>query len=100
MSVRLEYLAAKRERLVARSAAQRAALAHDVQPLRAPLAVADRGVALVRTASRYPLLVAGVAALLVVWRPRRAVHWLQYGWMGWQVARRLRSSWSQNNAAP
>jgi hypothetical protein len=30
--------------------------------------------------------------LLVVWRPRGAVKWLQYGVMAWQVARKLRSA--------
>ena len=45
-------------------------------------------------------VLAGVAVLLVLWRPRRAVQWMQYGWMGWQVARKLRSNWSQNKTAP
>ena len=49
---------------------------------------------------RAPLLLAGVAVLLVLRRPRRAVQWLQYGWMGWQVARKLRSNCSQNKTAP
>lgn len=100
MTAASEKLAARRTRLIAQAAAQRVALAHQMQPWRARLAVADRGVAAVRTAARYPLLLAAVAALLVVWRPRGAVRWLQYGWMGWQVARKLRSHWPQNNTAP
>jgi len=38
--------------------------------------------------------------LLALWRPRRAVQWLQYGWVGWQMARQLRSAWSENKTAP
>jgi hypothetical protein len=46
------------------------------------------------------LLLTGVAVLLALWRPRRAVQWLQYGWVGWQMARQLRSAWSENKTAP
>lgn len=100
MPGRLDEIAAKRARLVEQAAAQRAALSHQVRPLRVSLAVADQGVAVVRSIGRHPLLVAGVAVLLVAWRPRRALRWLQYGWMGWQMARKLGSKWSENKAAP
>lgn len=92
MNRRARYLAARRERLVAQAAAQRAVLAQQMEPWRARLAVVDRGIAAVRTANRHPLLLAGIAVLLVAWRPRGAVRWLQYGVMAWQVARKLRSS--------
>ena len=83
-------LAAKRERLIAQSALQRAALARQSLLLKAPLSLADRGLAAARVAGRHPLLVAAAVAAMVVWRPRKAVRVLQYGWMGWQLARRLR----------
>lgn len=92
MNKRAQHLAARRERLVARAAEQRAVLAQLMEPWRARLAVADQGIAAVRTASRHPLLLAGIAVLLVAWRPRGVVKWLQYGVMAWQVARKLRSS--------
>lgn len=92
MNGRPETLAAKRARLIVQSAQQRAALAQQFEPWRTPLAVADQGVAIVRTVSQHPLLVAGVAVLLMAWRPRRAVRWLQYGWMAWQVVQQLRNS--------
>ena len=95
-----ESLVARRARLGAQAAAQRVALSGQMQPWRVRLAVADRVGAAARTAARHPLLLAGVAVLLVLRRPRRAVQWLQYGWMGWQVARKLRSNWSQNKTAP
>jgi len=91
MNTRAQDLAAKRERLVARAAAQRVALAHQLEPWRDRLAVVDRGIALGRSAGRHPLLFALVAAALVAWRPRRALNWLQFGLMAWRVVRRLRS---------
>lgn len=105
MNTVAETLAARRQRLIAKAAAQRAALSQQMEPWRARLAIADRGVAVVRTAGRHPLLLAGVAVLLVLWRPRRAVQWLQYGWVGWQVALKLRalkqgSAWPENKTAP
>jgi len=91
MNTRAQDLAAKRERLVARAAAQRVALAHQFEPWRDRLAVVDRGITLVRSAGRHPLLFALAAAALVAWRPRRALNWLQFGLMAWRVVRRLRS---------
>ena len=100
MNTIAETLAARRQRLIAQAASQRAALSHQIEPWRARLAIADRGVAVVRGAGRHPLLLTGVAVLLVLWRPRRAVQWLQYGWMGWQLASKLRSFGSENKTAP
>lgn len=91
MITRAQDLAAKRERLVATAAAQRVALAYQFEPWRARLAVVDQGIAVVRSTGRHPLLLALVAALLVAWRPRRALNWLQFGLMAWRVVRKLRS---------
>lgn len=91
MRSRAEDLAAKRERLVAKAALQRVELAHQLEPWRARLAVADKGVSLVRTLGRHPLLLAGAAIALAVWRPRRTVKVLQYGWVAWQLVRELRA---------
>jgi hypothetical protein len=91
MRYRSEDLAAKRQRLVAKAAVQRVELAHQIQPWRARLAVADKGVSIVRMVGRHPLLLAGAAMLLAVWRPRRTVKVLQYGWVAWQLVRELRA---------
>jgi hypothetical protein len=76
--------------LVAQAAAQRIALAQNMEPWRARLALADRGVAAVRYVRRHPVLLVGAALVLVALRPRHAVKWLQRGWLLWQVGRRLR----------
>jgi hypothetical protein len=90
MNQKLTRLAERRRRLVAQAAAQRIALAHDMEPWRARLALVDRGVNVVRYVRRHPALLAGAALLLVALRPRYAVKWLQRGWLVWQVGRRLR----------
>ena len=90
MNQKLTRLAERRNQLIDRAAAQRSALAHNVEPLRARLALVDRGVNAVRYIRRHPALLAGAALLLVVLRPRHAVKWLQRGWLVWQVGRRLR----------
>jgi hypothetical protein len=92
MKQRLAQLAERRRRLVAQAAAQRTALAHDLQPWRARLALVDQGVAVVRYVGRHPALIAGAVLLLVALRPRQAGKWLQRGWVAWQLGRRLRRS--------
>ncbi len=92
MNRKLTRLAERRRQLVARAAAQRTALAHDLAPWRARLALADRGIAALRYVRRHPALMVGAALLLVALRPRRVGTWLQRGWVVWQIGRRLRRS--------
>jgi hypothetical protein len=90
MSRKLTQLAERRRRLVAQAAAQRTALAHNLEPWRGRLALVDQGVLVFRYIGRHPLLLAGTALLLIAWRPRSAGKWLQRGWLAWQIVRRLR----------
>jgi hypothetical protein len=83
-------LAERRQQLVALAAAQRASLAQDIEPWRARLALADRGVAAFLYVRRHPALMLGGALLLAVFRPRRTGKWLQRGWLAWQLGRKLR----------
>lgn len=91
MSKKLTHLADRRRQLIAQAAAQRTALAHNVEPWRARLELADRGVAALRYIGRSPVLMVGAALLLAALRPQRARKWLQRGWLVWQIGRRLRS---------
>lgn len=92
MKRKLTLLAERRSRLIAQAAAQRTALANDMAPWRARLALADQGIAAVRYVRRHPALMLGAALLLAALRPRRTGKWLQRGWLVWQVGRRLRRS--------
>ena len=85
---RLDQIYARRERLLARSAAQRDELALLLAPLNGPLALADRGIAVVQYARAHPGLVAIAAAIFVLLSPKRAFRlarrafgvWRGYRW--------------------
>lgn len=90
MNRKLAQLADRRRQLVAQAAFQRAALAQDVVPWRARLALVDQGVAAIRYLRSRPFLILGAALLFVAVRPRGAGKWLRRGWLAWQIGRRLR----------
>lgn len=87
MNARLAELAMRRERLVARCAEQRAALADSVQGLHAPLQMADRALSMLAFVRRHPLVTVAAGALAFALRPRRAGLWLKRGWLVWRLAR-------------
>jgi hypothetical protein len=72
--------------LVARAEEQRSELATVVERWRGPLAVVDQGLQAVRYIERHPLLLLGAAAFVVVLSPKRALVWLQRGWLAWRMA--------------
>lgn len=90
MNRQLAALAERRRLLAARAALQRAILAHDMQPWRTRLALADQGMAALRYVGRHPLPLAAATLLLVALRPRPLRRWLQRGWLAWRIGRRLR----------
>lgn len=96
MNDKLTRLAARREQLIAQAATQRMALAQSIEPWRAPLALADQGLAVVHLIKSRPAWLVGAALLLAVVRPAglrsgRIGKWLRRGWVTWQVVRNLRS---------
>ena len=92
MNHKLTELAARRARLVAQAEAQRATLAQGMQRWRAPLAIADQGLAAVRYVRSHPVLLVGAGVLLVALRANRAAAWLQRGWVAWKVIRKIREA--------
>lgn len=90
MSDKLIRLAERRERLIAQAAAQRMALAQNIEPWRGPLALADQGFAALRFIKSHPAWILGGAALLAALRPRNAGKWLRRGWVTWQIINKLR----------
>lgn len=89
MNRKLTRLAERRSLLIAQAEAQRTALALNLAPWRARLALADKGIAAVRYVRSRPVLIVGAALLLAALRPRRVGTWLQRGWLAWQIRRRL-----------
>jgi YqjK-like protein len=72
-----------RSKLLARIAAQREQMTEIEAEWRAPLALADRGVAVVRFLRCHPLLVAGVMAIILI--RRRSMAGLMWGvWRAWK----------------
>lgn len=91
MNAKLVEIALRRERLIADTARQRAALQQTAQVWRGPLAVADRGVAALRYLKRHPIwLVGGVAAVVLLY-PRGMQKWLARGWAAYSIVRKLRA---------
>jgi hypothetical protein len=81
-------LAAKHERLVARAAAQRTALAERLARWRGPLSLADRGMAALRVVGRHPSWLLAAVLVIVVWRPRTLRKWPGFVWSAWRIGRR------------
>ncbi|MDP2431218.1 MAG: YqjK-like family protein [Pseudomonadota bacterium] len=90
MRKNLAQLAERREHLVARAAAQRTVLAESIEPWRAPLAWADRGLAMLSVLKRHPVWIVGGVAAFASLRIDRAGKWLRRGWVTWQVVQKLR----------
>jgi len=89
---RPRQLAARRDALVAQAALLRARAADTSAEIRRTLGWAERGVALVRGATRRPVVVGLAAAALAVLiaKPRQAATWLSYGLTAYTVFRRIR----------
>ncbi|MFN2338820.1 MAG: YqjK-like family protein [Gammaproteobacteria bacterium] len=90
MNKKLLQLARQREYLVAKASAQRGTLAENIVPWRAPLALADQGLSVLRYIRSHPEWIAGVALLLATLRSRRGGKWLGRGWMTWKLVNNLR----------
>jgi len=100
MITRPRQLAARRDALVAQAALLRARATHASTEIQRTLGWAERGVALVRGATRRPV-VAGVAAAalaVLIAKPRQAVNWLSYGLTAYTVLRRIRRAFATPSA--
>ena len=90
---RLIEIARRKDRLIARAGAQRAAIGESFRHLRRPIDVADRGMEIVRFLKTHPLLVASAVASIAVFRRRSLVSLtgsLLTAWRLWPVI----SAWS------
>ncbi|MGE4073231.1 MAG: YqjK-like family protein [Lysobacterales bacterium] len=99
MSQKPRTLEIRRALLVSAAARQRLSLAQSVAPWRAPLAIVDRGLELVRVVQQHPHWWLGGLLLFAMLRPRWLLPWLQRGWVGWQLSAPLRATLARPDAA-
>ncbi len=88
MNERVLELRQRRGELLARIEVQRGQLAEIAASWEGPLALADRGVAILRFLRGHPLLVAGAAALVVL-RRRGVAGVFSRAWQVWRGYRRF-----------
>ena len=89
---RLVQVRARRERLIAKSAAQRDELALLIAPLRRPARTIDHAVAGAQYLRAHPGVVVIAVAALVVLSPKRAFRWARraFGlWRGYRLVARM-----------
>lgn len=98
MNARLTEITRRRAALVAQAAAQREEVSRLTQPWRMPLALADHGIALVRTLRTHPLAIAVGVALLVRMRRHRLSVWIARLWTAWQFYHSLREHGARERA--
>ncbi len=89
MNKKLTEIIQRREALVARSAAQRAAVAAIARQWRRPLEIFDVAVRTFRAARRHPVLTALAAILLARTRYARYARRIGYAVTAWRVFRAL-----------
>lgn len=89
MKKKLASISERRQRLVNQAAEQRLALANNIQPLKGGLALADKGLSIVQYVKKHPVLIMGIAALVGMLRPTRAVKWLRRSWVASLIMRGL-----------
>ncbi|RYF65874.1 MAG: hypothetical protein EOO29_39760 [Comamonadaceae bacterium] len=87
---RQAQLQRKRGELLARSRQLRTRLAAQSQPLQRTLALADGVRDRARWLASHPQWLAGITAVPILLRPRRALAWGLKLWWGWRMIRRLR----------
>lgn len=86
-------IARRKERLIARTAAQRAAVGESFLQLRGPIDVVDRGLEMARFLRGHPLLVAAVVAAVVAFRHRGVVSLAGGLLTAWRLWKSM-SAWS------
>jgi len=90
---RLIDIARRKERLIARAEAQRAAIRADFRQLQGPIAVVDRGLEIARFLLAHPLLIAAIVGAVTVFRRRGLLSLAGRALSAWRLWRSL-SAWT------
>ena len=86
MNAELIRVAERKASLVSKIGRQRTELAQIFEPWHEPLAIADKGLLVIRYLKCHPVLLVGLAMVSVVLRPNFSGIWFQRGWMVWNMA--------------
>jgi hypothetical protein len=96
VATHLAEITRRKERLIGRAAAQRAAMADAWHYWQQPAHVVDRGIAAARFLKSHPLLLGvGVAAAVVLGR-RNLLGWISRGWVVWRALRSF-TAWAKKS---
>lgn len=87
---RQAQLQVRRDALAARSRLLRERLAAETLPLQRTLSLVDTARDRLQWLMSHPQWVAGIVAIPILLRPRRAVAWALKLWWGWRMIGRLR----------
>jgi len=83
----MSEIRARRAHLLARAAVERERISVQLRAWEAPLAVADKAYAAARYVRRHPQWLVGLAVVLAILRPRRALAWARNGLIAWRTWR-------------
>jgi hypothetical protein len=89
MNTRAQWLAQRRQYLIAESAVQREELAQQAQPVARTLETVETGMRIVERIRQHPGWLLGAVAGLLALRPRRLSALLQFGTSGLRTWRQL-----------
>ena len=85
-----QKLEVRRQRLIAQAASQRMLLTKNTYAWRSPLAIADKGLSILRYIKHHPILVAGGGTtLLSIVNPNSISKWLRRSWLAWQLTKKI-----------
>ena len=96
MSEKLALIATRKQQLIHKAAMQRIVVAQNIQTLQQPIAIADRGLQVLRYFRQYPMLMLGVTTVSgILIRKIQLVRFtalLQTGWSVFQLVHDVRES--------
>lgn len=95
---RMIELARRKERLIARTARERAAIGAAIRVWEKPLGLADRALSAARYLRAHPLVLAALLAVAVALRRRNLLAWAGRGFTLWRAWRAF-STWSARHLA-
>jgi hypothetical protein len=99
MSSRLHQLFERQQRLIAKSAAQRAAIAADMRVWQKPMALVDRGLGVVQLIQKNRVLLYAAFALLASYKPAGARKLVVFAASTLKIAHHVRDLISPNKSS-